>query len=135
VYFLSQFLLPNINYNQKQDLGFNSVAGSNQMVLVFISLVILPPIAEEIMMRGLLFSGLRTRLKLLPAMVITSALFAVAHLEFGSGNALLWTAAMDTFILSLVLCFLREKTHSLIPGMILHGLKNCIAFVYLYGMR
>jgi len=135
VYSLAQLLLPNINYDQKQQLGFDNATAPHQLILVFISLVILPPIAEEIMVRGLLFTGLRTRLKWLPTAVITSILFAAAHLEFGSGAPLLWTAAMDTFILSLVLCYLREHTRSLIPGMLLHALKNGVAFVVLYGMR
>ena len=62
----------------------------------------------------------------------TSALFATPHLfESGSGG-LLWIAGLDTFVLSLVLCYLRERTGRLWAGVGVHMLKNSIAFVSLY---
>ena len=39
---------------------------------------------------------------------------------------------IDTFILSLTLIWLREKTGRLYASMGLHGLKNFIAFIQLY---
>jgi len=44
-----QYVLPNLNRDQKQMIGFNG-AHSGQLGLVFISLVILPPIVEELIM-------------------------------------------------------------------------------------
>jgi membrane protease YdiL (CAAX protease family) len=41
-------------------------------------------------------------------------------------------AALDTFTLSLVLCYLRQKTDSLWPGIMLHALKNGLAFMSLF---
>jgi hypothetical protein len=124
-----------INEQQQQDLGFSNPAGGVAMLLTFISLVILPPLAEEFAFRGFLFSTLRRRFSLVIAMLGTSALFAVPHLlESGSGG-LLWIAGIDTFVLSLVLCYVREKTGRLWAGMIIHGLKNSIAFVYIYAMH
>jgi hypothetical protein len=92
----------------------------------------LPPFAEEIMFRGFLFSGLKKKLPVIWAALFTSLLFAVPHLlESGSGG-LLWIAGIDTFILSMVLCWLRQKTDRLYAGMGLHALKNFIAFATLY---
>ncbi len=125
-------LVPGLNLNQKQDLGFSTDTAKNGLVLVFISLVVLPPLVEELLCRGFLYSGLRTKLSFVPAAVITSVLFASAHLQAGSGNALLWVAALDTFTLSLVLVYLREKTGSLWPGIGLHMLKNFVAFMALF---
>jgi membrane protease YdiL (CAAX protease family) len=128
---VSQFF-PALNLNQKQDLGFTNPAGGFNLVLTFLSLVVLPPLAEETVFRGFVFTGLRGRMRPLYAGLLTSVLFASAHLEFGSGHPLLWVAAIDTFSLSLVLCYLRQKTDSLWPGILLHALKNGIAFVSLY---
>ncbi len=125
-------LVPGLNLDQKQDLGFSTDSSSHQLGLVFVSLVLLPPLVEELLCRGFLYSGLRTKLSFIPAAIITSVLFAAAHLQAGSGNALLWVAAMDTFTLSLVLVYLREKTGSLWPGIGLHMLKNLIAFLALF---
>ena len=124
--------LPGINVNQSQDLGFNDVQGSFKLVLTFISLVILPPLVEETMFRGFIFRGMRSKLRFVPAAIFTSLLFASAHLELGSGKPLLWIATLDTFTLSMVLCFLREKTGSLWPGILVHSLKNLVAFLSLF---
>ncbi len=123
--------VPKINLEQKQQLGFESAHGG-ALVLVFISLVILPPLVEEILARGFLYSGLKRHLPTAAAVLITSLLFATAHLQIGSGAALLWAAACDTFLLSLVLIFLREVTDGLWASIGLHMLKNMIAFVALF---
>ncbi len=127
-----QHYIPQLNSNQKQELGFNTNTTGVALVAVFISLVLLPPIVEEIVARGFLYTGLRKKMRMLPAAIITSILFGAAHLQFGSGNALLWTAAADTFILSMVLVYLREKTGSLWASIGLHMIKNSIAFVGLF---
>ncbi|MEJ0073120.1 MAG: CPBP family glutamic-type intramembrane protease [Candidatus Saccharibacteria bacterium] len=40
--------------------------------------------------------------------------------------------AIDTFTLSVVLCYIREKTGTLWSGVLIHALKNGIAFLSLY---
>ncbi len=119
--------------DQSQNVGVSTTTHGPVLILVFISLVILPPIAEEIAFRGFLFSGLRKKLPLIWAAIITSLVFASPHLLEGqSGSGLLWIAGIDTFTLSLVLCWLRERTGRLYAGMGLHALKNLIAFVSLF---
>jgi hypothetical protein len=125
-------LVPSFNLDQKQQLGFDGAAGTDNLLLTFMSLVVLPPLVEETVFRGFVFGALRGKLKFVWAALLTSVLFASAHLQFGSGAPLLWAAALDTFTLSMVLCFLRERTGSLWPGILLHGLKNGIAFVSLF---
>jgi len=124
-----------INLDQAQDIGFDSASGIGSLLIVYVSLAILPPIAEEILFRGYLFSSLRAKYKFIYAAIITSILFGVAHLQFGSGAPLLWVAAIDTFVLSMVLCSLREKTGSLAASIMLHAIKNTIAFVALFHSR
>ena len=124
--------IPAVNVNQQQDTGFQNAIGSGQLVLTFISLVVLPPLVEEIVFRGFLFGSLKKGLPVIWAAVATSLIFASAHLQFGDGKPLLWVAAIDTFTLSLVLCYLRQKTDSLWPGILLHGIKNGVAFVTLF---
>ncbi|MDB5182302.1 MAG: hypothetical protein JWO47_86 [Candidatus Saccharibacteria bacterium] len=123
-----------LNVDQSQKIGFDGASGK-QLYYVFASLVILPPIAEEIMFRGYLFTSFRQKFRLRYAVILTSILFGIAHLQFGSGAPLLWVAALDTFTLSCVLCTLREKSGSLWPGIYLHALKNGVAFVALFHTR
>jgi membrane protease YdiL (CAAX protease family) len=125
-------LFPGFNANQRQDIGFENAITPLSLSLTFVSLVVLPPIVEEFVFRGFLYTGLRNRMQPVVAALVTSVLFASAHLQFGSGKPLLWVAALDTFTLSLVLCYLRQKNRSLWPGIILHALKNAIAFCSLF---
>lgn len=128
-------IFPDINFGQNQKIGFESAQQGWELVLVFISLVVLPPIVEEILARGFLYTGLKTKLSLWSSVVITSVMFALAHLQFGSGAPLLWVAAIDTFTLSLVLIYLREKTGNLGASIMLHMLKNGIAFTLLFILK
>lgn len=125
-------LIPSLNVNQRQQIGFQNVSGLGQLVLTAISLVILPPIAEEILMRGFMYTSLKKNLPKVAAALVTSVIFATAHLEFGQGAPLLWVAAIDTFVLSMVLVYVREKTGRLWGSMGIHALKNTVAFISIY---
>jgi membrane protease YdiL (CAAX protease family) len=118
---------PDLN-DQKQNLGFTHLNNGLENTLAFISLVILPPLGEEILMRGYLYSGLRRYWNFMPALIATSLIFGIAHLEFGGGGPLVWAAGIDTFLLSIVLVYLREHTGALYSGMAVHMLNNMIAF-------
>jgi membrane protease YdiL (CAAX protease family) len=116
-----------INLDQKQELGFDNLLGSGEKLMALISLVLLPPLVEETVFRGFLFTGLRKKLVFVQATLIASLLFASLHL-LESSKGLLWVAGIDTFVLSIVLCYLREKTGALWASIGLHAIKNAIAF-------
>lgn len=128
---LVKIFLKDINFDQAQEIGFQTARGA-LLIIVFFSLVILPAFAEEILIRGFLYGGFRKNFNKLTAAIIASFIFALAHLQIGSGNPPLWTAAIDTFILSMVLVGLREKTGSIWAGVIVHMIKNSIAFLSLF---
>lgn len=125
--------LTQIDTEQEQILGFeDSSSNTLKLVLVFFSLVIIPPIVEEIMVRGFLYTGLKKTYKFATAAVVTSLIFGIAHLQLGSGEPPLWIAAIDTFVLSMFLIRLREKTGSLWSGMLVHFIKNGLAFLFIF---
>jgi membrane protease YdiL (CAAX protease family) len=128
----TKVFVPGLDLEQEQEIGFSKDTTGAALALVFVSLVILPPITEEIVMRGFLYTGLRNRVPKLSAAIITSIVFAIAHLQWGSGNALLWAAALDTFVLSMILVYLREKTNSLWSPIAVHMIKNGLAFSLLF---
>ncbi len=121
------FISPGIN-NEQQNIGFNNINNSRENVLAFISLVLIPPLGEEILVRGYLYSGIRKFWRFWPALLVTSLCFGAAHLELGNGGPVVWAAALDTFLLSMVLVFLRERSGALYAGMLVHMLNNVIAF-------
>lgn len=133
--FIVTLVAPNLNLEQEQQIGFAKTTTGAALWLVFASLVLMPAFVEEILSRGLLYTGLRSKLPRLAAAVITSLLFAAAHLQFGSGEALLWVAALDTFVLSMILVYLRERSGSLWPPIMVHMAKNGVAFLFLFIVR
>ncbi len=128
---IARSVLP-IDFDQKQEIGFDTAITGVSLVAAFLSLVILPPIVEEILFRGFLYSRFLKVLPKVVAAIVVSILFGAAHLQFGSGNMLLWVAALDTFVLSLVLVYLREKTGTIWAGVGVHALKNLVAFTILF---
>jgi membrane protease YdiL (CAAX protease family) len=122
----------NIDLDQKQELGFDNLLSSTDKLMAIASLVLLPPIVEEIVFRGFVFTGLRKKLNFVGATIITSLLFASQHL-FASSEGLFWVAVLDTMALSFILCYIREKTGALWAPMAVHAFKNALALVVLFA--
>ncbi len=124
--------IPSFDVNQRQQIGFSNVHGAAALILTFISLAVLPPLAEEIMVRGFLYGTFKKILPTAAAVIATSLVFASAHLSEGGATGPLYIAALDTFVLSLVLIYLREKTGSLWASITLHAAKNGYAFFIIF---
>lgn len=110
--------------DQVQDTGFNQLGQGFEYLLAFVTLVIIAPVAEEILFRGYLFGKLMKHVPIWIAILITSALFGLAH---GA-----WNVGIDVFALSIVLCLLRLTSKSLWPSILLHMMKNGLAFYLLF---
>jgi len=107
-----------------QDVGFTNLTHNYEYILAFLTLVVIAPVAEEVLFRGYLLGKLRKNVSLIVSILITSLLFAIVHLNFNVG--------VDVFALSIILCLLRIKTDSLWPAIFLHMIKNGLAFYFLF---
>lgn len=121
---LATVLIPGFDADQIQEIGFGNLAYRYEYLLAFATLVVIAPLAEEILFRGYLYGKLKKYLPVWVVIVITSVMFAVVHGQ--------WNVAVDVFALSLVLCTLREITGSIWAGVLLHMLKNSVAFYLLF---
>lgn len=121
---LATLLLPAFDANQAQDTGFTGLSVQYEYLLAFATLVVIAPVAEEVLFRGYLFGKLRKFVPVWVAIVVTSILFGLIH---GA-----WNLAIDTFALSIILCLLRITTGSLWAPILLHMAKNGIAFYILF---
>lgn len=83
--------------------------------------VIIAPLIEETLFRGIVFGSLRTYFSKWIAAVISAVLFSAIHLQF--------YGLFPRFILGLVLVHLYEQNHSLYPPIIFHSLNNLIAMI------
>lgn len=117
-------LIPTFPTDQAQDVGFNTIGSQLDNMLAFLTLVILAPIAEETLFRGYLYGKLRAYVPTVVAALATSLLFGIAHLQ--------WNVGVDVFILSLFLCGLRSLTGSIWAGVLVHMIKNGLAYYILF---
>ncbi len=86
------------------------------IALFYLSLAVLAPLCEEPLFRGLLYQSLRSRIGVAGGAIISAFLFAALHLDPGG--------LLPLFALGLVLAIVFEKTGSLVPSIIAHGLWN-----------
>jgi len=97
------------------------VWGSRGLVgITIFDTVVLTPVFEEIVFRGLLFATLRRRFGLGTAAMLSAAIFAVAH-----GYGVLGFAAV--FWSGLLWAWSYERTGSLLPSMAAHAADNLMA--------
>jgi len=91
--------------------------GFEQWRLLALEAGVFAPIFEELAFRGVLFAALRARLSFVPAAAASSAVFAIAHpYDLAGALAILWVGA--------VLCWLYERTGSLVACMVAHSAFN-----------
>jgi len=124
---LASQVLPWFDANQVQQTGFDQVSRNYELVLAFLSLVVIAPIFEEILFRGFLLGKLKKYMPVWIAVIATSVLFGFVH---GA-----WNLAFDTFALSVILCVLRVLTGSIWASILLHMVKNAVAFYILFIYR
>lgn len=117
-----------------QQIGFSDLASNIEFALAFITLVLMAPIAEELLFRGYFLGRLNERIGKWLAVVVSAAVFGALHLVgAGEGGIVLQVgAATDTFALGLIAGTLRLVTGSIWAGVVLHAIKNAIAYYFLF---
>lgn len=83
---------------EEQDVG----TAPWQITLLVVAVVVLAPLGEELLFRGLLLRGLVRRIRFWPAAAISSLLFAAAHVD----AYLLWPRAIALVLTGIVLAWL-----------------------------
>ena len=83
--------------------------------------IVLAPLAEELVFRGLLFQRLESKLGAVAAVLITALLFSLLHLQYQRGEMAM------IFLDGLVLGVARAGTGSVLLTALLHALSNAVA--------
>jgi uncharacterized protein len=90
----------------------------------FIVGAIFAPLVEEVFFRGFLFQGFRARYGWVTAMLLSAAIFAIAHLDL--------VVLIPTFILGCLLAYVFHRSNSIWPGIFLHFLVNSFGLLVVY---
>ena len=97
------------------------------LVAIILANMLLVGLSEELMFRGFLYSGLRDRLSLWPAALITSMLFGAVHVLNVAVTGHLRLALLQSVaatMLGLLLLGLRLRMGSIWPVILLHAFWN-----------
>lgn len=117
-------LFPGFDVEQAQETGFENLSQYYEYVLAFVTLVIIAPIAEELLIRGYLYGKMRAITGVVTAAIVSSLLFSLMHFQ--------WNVALNVLPLGIAMVILREMTGSIWAGVLLHMLKNGIAYYLLF---
>jgi len=94
------------------------------LLLALLAGGLVAPLAEEAFFRGYVFAGLRQHFGLLPAVLLSSGLFALVHI--------LPTSWPPIFVLGMLFALLYEWTGSIWPAVVVHGVINALSFLAAY---
>jgi membrane protease YdiL (CAAX protease family) len=95
------------------------------LFFLLLLIAIIAPIAEELFFRGMLYPVLRRRWSVRWAIGINALLFALVHFI-----PLLLPAL---FFIGLIFAWVRERTQSIIPSILLHAMQNGLVIVAIYA--
>ena len=132
-------VFPWFDAGQSQNLGYSSLSllFGAERIFTLVVLLVLVPVVEEIIFRGFLYGHLKSWLQvkykkkaeivaIILATLIVSLVFGIMHGQ--------WNVGVDVFAMSVVLCISREITGSIYPGILIHIIKNTLAFFVLVTM-
>lgn len=105
----------NLQTNDQVLLQHSKIAPISTYATLIVA-VFVAPFCEEIFFRGFVFPGLCKAMQIGWAIIFSSLLFALAHVDPASFVVL--------FIIGLALAFLRWRTGSIWPGIFLHLINN-----------
>ena len=95
--------------------------------LLLIQATIGAPIVEELMFRGVLFSGLRERWGLWISAALSAAVFALAHNTLPGGFLQLWT-------LGFVFALVCHRNRSIVPSVLMHAMHNALVTLVMFAV-
>ena len=98
-------------------------AGGVELFVTFLALCAMPAVAEELLFRGAL-QGLMRPCGSAAAIFAPALLFALLHGDLAQ--------VITAFTCAIFLGWLTERTGSVLPGMLLHFINNCLAFFNIY---
>lgn len=104
----------------------------DQLMVAGLIFIVLAPLTEEMLFRGLLLEFLRQKLSRLPTAYISAAIFAVGHLRFVQDPGMTgWTATALIAAVGFVCALWAQRTNSLRAAIAVHATYN-VPFVLLF---
>ena len=88
-----------------------------------VALVVIAPLFEEFLCRGLLYGSLRTRYGTTRSILLSALFFGILHLQP--------SAMINAFLMGALLAWIYEQTKTLWAPILLHAMNNAAAYLML----
>lgn len=98
---------------------------ANPIGLQLVALVLVGPVLEEIIFRGLVYNRIKRYTNSIKGVYISAAVFGVYHFNLVQG--------LYGFALGILLCYVYEKYHTIAAPVILHFIANLAALLMIYS--
>lgn len=132
VMYIAGMVVPGVDLQTEQQIGFDNVTQRYEFIMAFITLVVLAPVFEEILFRGYLYGRIRRYLNAFWTISITAIAFGAMHLYAGADYPLQWNVFISTTVLALGMGLFREVTGNIWGAILVHMMKNGLAFFGLF---
>ena len=100
----------------------NDISSWSHILITFLSGVVIGPVVEELFFRGMVYPLMRKYCGVIWGIVATGVMFGLSHFD-------LWRA-LPLALGGMGLCYIYEKTDSIWPPIIAHGLWNGIMYLF-----
>lgn len=132
--FIGAFLIENIfstflyqffpeSFEQMNSGLAETLMGDN-MLISFLIVAVTPAICEEMMFRGFVYSGFRSKYKKWTAIVLVSFIFGVYHTSL--------IRLVPTMMLGVCFAMIVYYTDSIFPAMVMHCINNSLGVIEMY---
>ncbi|WP_394019497.1 CPBP family intramembrane glutamic endopeptidase [Anaerococcus cruorum] len=111
--------LPSVTNTVEQFNNAFQLNGSLDFFLMLLGAVVLAPISEEILFRGLVFEKLKSIYTLPWAIVLSGVIFGIYHMNILQG--------INTFVMGMVLAFVYYYRRNIMDAILIHIVNNFFA--------
>lgn len=112
----------------QSETSFDQLLKSSQQVKIAVVILAITsaPFIEEVIYRGILYSGLKKQVGTVATVIGVTLLFASVHVLQYWGA---WASMAGLTMLSLILTFVRAKTKSILPCVVIHFANNLFSSI------
>lgn len=118
-------VVPDLRGVEAENTAFLRDQPTVALVLIAVAAVLLAPVIEELLFRGIVLRGLMLRIGFWPAALVSSTCFGLFHAT-GTGIEAV-PVVVATAVFGLGLCLLTRRTGRLGPAIGVHALRNALA--------
>lgn len=118
-------LMPGLRGASPENVAFLREEPWASVLVLAVLAVVVAPVVEELLFRGIVLRGLMLRTGFWPAAITSSALFGLLHAQGSAAEAMLLAVATGVF--GVGLCVLVRRTGRLGPAIGVHALRNALA--------